>query len=524
MRVNQVFRGLSMAAALVVFAGCTDDEIVYVERPPFNDPVDAASGFLGYYTSATRQTTCGNCHADFQAGWRETGHAGAYNTLKNNAGAQAFCYSCHTITERGNVASGVVGHDKVQDSTYYDVQCESCHGPGLEHVQGVNQGQLVRPLARIAVGPDTANGCGACHNGTHHPFAEQWAKSRHALMTASPQSNSGCVRCHEGRGKLASLGVQSNYVEKAGSTPQPITCAVCHAPHGSPNEANLRMSISGTDAENNLCVSCHLNRVEPGTNSSRANQPHGPQGGVLLGFGGWRPPNFNYPEERIYGSHATEANPKLCAGCHVNRFTVTDPASGNFVFQSVGHLFEAAPCVDATGKPTGEDDCAFTAAARNWSSCVGGGCHATQQVAANVFNSARGEIEFLAAILWVDTDHDETVDAFPTDQGYLPRIKAQTTDLNPNDAVISAADGTEFNVRMCAEGRHGHPDGSFGTHNKFLCQALLSQSGAYLKSIYGFLPSPPAQAQAIWDKWSQPIQAGPGQPLIKREAFPILDN
>jgi hypothetical protein len=188
----------------------------------------------------------------------------------------------------------------------------------------------------------------------------------------------------------------------------------------------------------------------------------------------------------------------------------------------VGHQFEAAPCVDAQGVPTGQDNCAFTAQARNWSSCTASGCHATQAVAANVFNSARAEIEFLAAILWVDTDGDQTIDASPTDQGYLPLIKAQSTDLNPSDNTVSAADGMEFNVRLCAEGRHGHPDGSFGTHNKFLCQALLAQGAAYLKSIYAFLPSPPLGFQAVADKWSKPITPGPGQPNIKREGFPIL--
>ena len=35
--------------ALAMVAGaiaCTDEEIVYVERPPFNEPVDPAAGFL----------------------------------------------------------------------------------------------------------------------------------------------------------------------------------------------------------------------------------------------------------------------------------------------------------------------------------------------------------------------------------------------------------------------------------------------------------------------------------------------
>ena len=168
-------RALLFLAGCSVLAACTDEEIVYVERPPFNEPADPAAGFLGYYTSSTKQTTCGNCHADFQGSWKETGHAGAYATLKA-VNAAASCYSCHTVNERGNDATGIAGHDKVQDSTYYDVQCESCHGAGFEHAS-LPDG-VAGPLASIGIPPDLAtakNGCGECHQGEHHPFVEQWA-------------------------------------------------------------------------------------------------------------------------------------------------------------------------------------------------------------------------------------------------------------------------------------------------------------------------------------------------------------
>jgi predicted CXXCH cytochrome family protein len=526
MSISYLRRGFGFLVGITTLAalGCTDEEIVYVERPPFNDPADASSGFLGYYTSATQQTTCGNCHADFQGTWAETGHAGAYNTLHSNPGAQDFCYSCHTVTANGNAATGDLGYDAVQDSTYYDVQCESCHGPGLEHVQGVNQGQLVRPLASIAVSVDATNGCGECHNDTHHPFVEQWATSRHAMIREDEVTNPNCVRCHEGRGALKNWGVTSNYLERDEATAyQATTCAVCHNPHGSPNTANLRFSVSDPDPTSNLCIKCHLNRAEPVGGSSRGNQPHGAQGGVLLGFAGWRPPDFAYDTARIFGTHATTANPNLCAGCHVQRFTVTDPASGNFVFQSVGHLFRPIPCVDAQGIPTDDNSCAYTAAARNWSPCTNSGCHANADVAANLFNSTRAEIDFLVGVLWVDTDHDQTIDAYPTDDGYLAKIKLNApADLNSSDQIITAADGSEFNARTCGENLAGHPDGSKGTHNKFLCQALLAQSASYLKSIYAFLPSPPAQVQAIIDKWRGPMPSGPGQPVIRRENFPAM--
>jgi len=40
------------------------------------------------------------------------------------------------------------------------VQCESCHGPGLPHVQNPDASQ---PLASILAAQDAAAGCGECH-------------------------------------------------------------------------------------------------------------------------------------------------------------------------------------------------------------------------------------------------------------------------------------------------------------------------------------------------------------------------
>jgi predicted CXXCH cytochrome family protein len=111
---------------------------------------------------------------------------------------------------------------------------------------------------------------------------------------------------------LARWGVTDNYQEKADPTNyQAVTCAVCHNPHGSENPHQLRFSLTSTDPEENLCMQCHLRRVEP---EFTASTPHAPQGAVLLGFAGWRPPGFEYDTALIYGSHATTKNPKLCAG------------------------------------------------------------------------------------------------------------------------------------------------------------------------------------------------------------------
>src|SRR6478672_10966211 len=124
-------------------AGCSSDKIVYRDRQPFNTPPAAALGFLGYYDSATKQTTCGNCHADHQAPWSQTKHAHAWATLQASTAKAAACEGCHSVNGNGNaVAATTAGYTSVKSRVYTDVQCESCHGAGLAHIEGVGQGNI----------------------------------------------------------------------------------------------------------------------------------------------------------------------------------------------------------------------------------------------------------------------------------------------------------------------------------------------------------------------------------------------
>src|SRR5215510_4374305 len=202
-------RWLLPVLGLIALGACTNEKIVFKTRAPFNAPRDSINGFLGYYTVSTKQTTCGNCHVDQQGTWIGTRHAQAWS-----------CNNCHSVNQLGNAVPDTTkaGYAKVADSTYFDVQCESCHGPGFTHVQGPNPGNV--PLASIKINPDTTVArssatCAACHTGVHSPFVEEWSQSPHASVVPDPVNAGGsCLSCHEGRSVLKAWGVNTNYVEK----------------------------------------------------------------------------------------------------------------------------------------------------------------------------------------------------------------------------------------------------------------------------------------------------------------------
>ncbi|MGD2067311.1 MAG: cytochrome c3 family protein [Gemmatimonadota bacterium] len=449
---------LVVAALAASVAACTDE--VYRTIPAFEDPPAAAAGFLGYTDEASSQPVCGNCHIGQTADWEQTAHAGAWEDLQASGHASESCEGCHTVNELGNIVENQsVGWTATADPRYWDVQCESCHGPGLEHVTNPDATQ---PLAPVEVGADLTFGCGECHQGEHNPFIEEWSQSRHGNMNPYPQGREDCQSCHEGRQALLALGVDDQYLEKDGEDLLPIACAVCHDPHDATNEKQLRFPIDVPDVEQNLCMKCHHKRAvpDPGT-SSRG--PHSPQGPLLLGEDvGWIPPNFAYDQGRIVGTHGTTANPRLCATCHVSRLEVEDEA-GNFVFNASGHLFKPIPCLDEDGVPTPSEECELSE--RSFNACAISGCHGSPDAARSAYIVATGRIADLVEEL------DALLDQVPE------------SEFSSEDAVFTIAEGAEFNAGL------GEITSS-AIHNPFLTEALLEASIAAVEEEYGLAASP----------------------------------
>jgi hypothetical protein len=531
---------LGLSSVLAAFlSGCTSEKLVF--REPFNPPPDAANKFLGYFTSSDKQTTCGNCHVNHQADWALTAHASAYATLVASNDATTECYTCHTVSDRGNAVAAPAGWDKVADTAYHDVQCESCHGPGLDHVSApdapISAGNP--PLARVGVlgaggaadSASVAQSCAACHNQNSGPGVrayEEWAASAHAKSLEEEPGvfvadNASCASCHEGKATLAAWGVTANYVEKGQTGNTNFlgqTCAVCHDPHGTaedpatgqPIVGQLRFPISAPDANQNLCMKCHQRRSQPDLAASRG--PHSPQGPMLLGEAGYQPAGFEPDVQAVASTHGSEKNPRLCAGCHVNRLTGTDVATGKPA-TSAGHLFLAIPCLDAGGLPF-KGDCAHDAPSRSWASCTTSGCHGSVTAAVSAFTLSAQRMDQLTKAIWDDKNGNDAIDANPTDDGLLSQTGIiPPTEYVTTDGKITPAEGARFNVRML---RAGGADGSFGVHNPFLAEALLRADIDELEATYPGLPPVSPSVRAILRGPLGVISKRPLlQPLIRRQ-------
>ena len=120
----------------------------HLERDPQNGYVSAAA--------------CQQCHEQAYLQWSATRHAFAFETLlKKERYFDASCVSCHT-TGFGYPTGFHIGNS---DSTLKGVQCETCHGPGKQHVGNPKK-------TNIRSGADTTL-CLECHDTEHSPgFAE----------------------------------------------------------------------------------------------------------------------------------------------------------------------------------------------------------------------------------------------------------------------------------------------------------------------------------------------------------------
>lgn len=121
---------------------------------------------------------CASCHPAAHAGWSKSGHARAFESLlEKDSEADPSCISCHVVGfgEPGGYRR------KMAAGPLTGVGCESCHGPGSEHVR-VRSSTAPGQEILLKMRPVGQGQCTQCHYGEFsRPFDwnEFWPVIQH---------------------------------------------------------------------------------------------------------------------------------------------------------------------------------------------------------------------------------------------------------------------------------------------------------------------------------------------------------
>jgi hypothetical protein len=153
---------------------------------------------------------------------------------------------------------------------------------------------------------------------------------------------------------------------------------------------------------------------------------------------------------------------------------------------STGHRFLATPCVSANGLPTKDQTC--TPTSMTFRSCLGSGCHATEALARNAYNTATARVTLLVneanrLIALVNAGPKKADCVFAT-------TKAYTTCM-----------GVQFNISVTSK------VGGI-VHNPFLLEQLMIASINQLKKDYGVAAAANIELTPLLKKGSASMGGG----------------
>jgi hypothetical protein len=281
----------------------------------------------------TYGTSCIKCHT---VGWDQTANNGNYGYLTHQSGYDTTWYKTYTGTSSFQIPTNdqTAWNLLTTNSAYSNaapvanIGCESCHGPGADHVAGFGD------VSKISASLD-AGVCLQCHEApTHHMVGTYYLASNHATMPLAGKDavSTSCFPCHSGSAyyKYSKNQTTPGYVASADAS-QPITCAVCHDPHVSTNlglrlvPVTLKNGYSVTTGGNGqLCMTCHQSRKNIATTitatapyygfSDRFGPHHGPQTDMFLGQNA-----YQYGDSTISGINTHGGLTDACVTCHMQQ-------------------------------------------------------------------------------------------------------------------------------------------------------------------------------------------------------------
>lgn len=112
---------------------------------------------------------CKMCHPKQHKTWEAMKHAKAFEQLIGDEQKDPECLKCHTT------GFGKGGYDPAkaaeENAKFANVQCESCHGPGSEHMKAPKEQKKATIHLRTSE-------CSVCHD-PHKSFGDE-AKAKRA--------------------------------------------------------------------------------------------------------------------------------------------------------------------------------------------------------------------------------------------------------------------------------------------------------------------------------------------------------
>ena len=436
-------------------------------------------------------SNCSICHSAVVEKWEATGHSTMFTEAIDGLKSSHYnegCIGCHTVgfdAAEGAVNGGFddvakdVGwefptttdaegevHPDLKDGNWAavpadlqnlsNIQCESCHGPGSEHMGNTADN-------RISVSYDTGN-CAQCHDEKpYHSKNQEWNNSLHATTNVN-RNSATCNACHSGIGfvELVVEGKDRDDPTLDLNHAQ-IGCATCHDPHDATNPHQIRKlddvtlgngAVVTDGGYGKLCMNCHKGRrnidtyidQNLGNPSSHFGPHHGPQTDMLVGENA-----FEYGADIRRSTHVYAVE-NACVTCHMPSVPRTVDGEDNPIFTKAGgHTFW--PTYDGGTPDDHSDDVNLTEA------CIG--CHGPMES----FDIPRD-----------DYDGDGKVEGVQTEVGGLLAILAKalppvgSPDVEISDDMTANDLQGLFNYEFVLEDR------SMGIHNPQYAVGILKAS------------------------------------------------
>jgi DmsE family decaheme c-type cytochrome len=275
--------------------------------------------------------------------------AGRTRPLPADNAGEAKCVECHEDQAKAyhDTAHARSRNPRTPASAQ---SCETCHGPGREHVATDGEAPIDNP---VKMAPrQVSDVCTSCHTRSEH---NQWAGGKHDGRNIScatchsihePKSESAqlkkasqtatCVQCHK---------TQVSKVRRSAHMPVregKMECTTCHNPHGSQNVKMLREGSS----VNESCASCHAEKRGPflwehapgRENCVTCHDPHGSNNERMLVakapmlcqrcHAHSRHPATIYDNVQLTVNRSNRVVGRACLNCHSQIHGSNHPASG----------------------------------------------------------------------------------------------------------------------------------------------------------------------------------------------------